>query len=109
MFSLTTYTTSTGELILSLSGRFAFNANQKFRESYKKLDAEKLNNLTVDLFDVSYVDSSALGMLLILRDHVSSLGGNKVRLIINEKSAVHEVLFTSKFDELFHIVGKRNE
>ena len=56
------------KLTISIKGRFDFGRHQEFRESYEKLD-RKPESIVVDLKEATYLDSSALGMLLLLRDH----------------------------------------
>ncbi|MNJ01264.1 hypothetical protein D3C73_1608430 [compost metagenome] len=57
--------------------------------------------MVVDLKDATYLDSSALGMLLLLRDHA---GGDEsdVRLV-NSSTDVRKILAISNFDKLFDI------
>ncbi len=57
-----------GELVIRVAGRFDFSAHQEFRDAYESLD-EQPDRYRVDMRDASYLDSSALGMLLLLRDH----------------------------------------
>jgi anti-anti-sigma factor len=54
----------------------------------------------VDLRDTEYMDSSAMGMLLQLRDHSKS--GNGVSLA-NPNEGVSEILRIANFDKLFKI------
>jgi anti-anti-sigma factor len=55
----------------------------------------------VDLKEATYLDSSALGMLLLLRDHV---GGDESRVsMVNTSSDVRKILAISNFDKLFDI------
>ena len=51
--------------------------------------------------ETSYLDSSALGMLLLLRDHA---GGDNAKIkIINCNSDVRKILSISNFEQLFTI------
>ena len=55
-----------GKAIIKLSGRFDFNSHREFRGSYESaLDNAQLRELVIDLSGVDYLDSSALGMLLL--------------------------------------------
>jgi anti-anti-sigma factor len=50
---------------------------------------------------VNFLDSSALGMLLLLRDHA---GGEHARIrLVNCSSDVRKILTISNFSKLFHI------
>ncbi|MDR9750333.1 STAS domain-containing protein [Pseudomonas sp. SZMC_28357] len=91
---------SGGKLTISIIGRFDFAKHQEFRESYELLDT-KPKSIVVDLRESSYLDSSALGMLLLLRDHAGG-DDSDVRLI-NSSSDVRKILAISNFDKLFDI------
>lgn len=55
---------------LELEGRFDITTRTAFYSAHRELQATGLpRRLTVDLAQVHYIDSSALGMLLVLRDH----------------------------------------
>jgi anti-anti-sigma factor len=73
---------------------------QAFRDSYEKIapDPKKYH---IDLADSDYLDSSALGMLLALRDHA---GGDSADItIVNAIPDVKKILVITKLDELFKI------
>lgn len=50
---------------LFVSGKFTFNTHREFRSIIKGLDVDKL---IIDLSQTQYMDSSALGMILIAKD-----------------------------------------
>ncbi len=88
------------ELRISIQGRFDFSAHQEFRGSYESLTNQPSRYL-VDLAEATYLDSSALGMLLLLRDHAS---GNDAEIeIVNCSSDVKKILMISNFEQLFNI------
>jgi anti-anti-sigma factor len=93
--------TSDGKgLTISIAGRFDFSAHKDFRQSYEDVDGE-LEHFTVDLRDATYLDSSALGMLLLLRDHA---GGDAAEVkIVNCNADVRKILTISNFEQLFDI------
>ncbi|MFV0662252.1 STAS domain-containing protein [Denitromonas sp.] len=86
--------------VIKLVGRFDFNAHREFRDSVDRALGHKAD-VSVDLGEVSYLDSSALGMLLMLRDKVKT-GGHQVRLI-NTRGSVRQVLDIANFGKLFVI------
>ena len=88
------------KLTISIKGRFDFGRHQEFRESYENLD-KKPESIVVDLKDATYLDSSALGMLLLLRDHAG--GDNSDIRVVNSSSDVKKILAISNFDKLFDI------
>lgn len=88
------------ELVIQISGRFDFRAHQEFRETYEGI-TQRPARYRVDLRDASYLDSSALGMLLLLRDHA---GGDRAQVqIVNCSPDVRKILAISNFEQLFTI------
>ncbi len=87
------------QLTISVSGRFDFSAHKEFRDSYE-VD-ERPQKYTVDLREASYLDSSALGMLLLLRDHAGGDSGSVE--IVNCNADVRKILTISNFEQLFTI------
>jgi len=88
------------ELTIAISGRFDFNAHQAFRDAYQRQGASP-QRYVVDLQGATYLDSSALGMLLLLRDHA---GGDEADIrLLNCNVDVRKVLSVSNFEQLFVI------
>ena len=88
------------ELTISIEGRFDFSAHQEFRDSYERQDVDP-SSYIVDLNRTTYLDSSALGMLLLLRDHAG--GDNAEVKIVNCNRDVKKILTISNFEQLFTI------
>ena len=88
--------------VICLDGRFDFNSHRQFRQAVERaVDAEGVTAITVELGGVSYVDSSALGMLLMLRDRVRS--ANCSVALKGATGAVRQVLEIANFSKLFAI------
>lgn len=88
------------ELTIAISGRFSFGAHQEFRNAYERVDGTP-RSYVIDLREATYLDSSALGMLLLMRDHA---GGDQARITLrNCKPDVRKVLAISNFEQLFRI------
>ena len=88
------------ELTIVIQGRFDFGAHQEFRDAYEgaSLSPERY---IVDLKGTTYLDSSALGMLLLLRDHA---GGEHAQIqLLNCNPDVRKILAISNFEQLFQI------
>lgn len=82
---------------LSVEGAFDYTCQQEFRESFSCFP--KGTNFVVDLKEVSYIDSSALGMLLLLRDHA---GGDGAKVVLKGASEfVSGALKMARFERLF--------
>jgi len=85
-------------LEIKISGRFDFGMHQEFRKATDQASSG-VNVIVVDLAGVDYVDSSALGMLLVLRDKV---GDSKSAVRIKSaKPDVKKILEIANFDKLF--------
>ena len=85
---------------IAIEGRFDFSTHQAFRDAYEHGDPA-VRNYIVDLSDTTYLDSSALGMLLLLRDYA---GGDSARIVIeNCNNDVRRILSISNFEQLFNI------
>jgi anti-anti-sigma factor len=90
------------KLTISIKGRFDFAKHLEFRESYERHNGGKMpNSVVVDLKEATYLDSSALGMLLLLRDHAG--GDNSDIRVVNSNSDVRKILAISNFDKLFNV------
>ncbi len=95
-------TSAGGRTTVKLQGRFDFNAHRDFREAIDQaLGVSEATELTVDLAEVDYLDSSALGMLLMLRD--KARGAGKAVSIANARGTVKQVLDIANFGKLFAI------
>lgn len=89
------------KLTIKIQGRFDFSAHQEFRDAYEK-PKDDPEGYIVDMKETTYLDSSALGMLLLLRDHA---GGDSSDIkIVNCNSDVKKILTISNFEQLFSIV-----
>ncbi len=86
---------------LSLKGRFDFHSHQQFRGLVEKLIAAGKPFLTIDLAGVDFIDSSALGMLLLARESCKNAGGGID--LVHPQEYVHRVLKLCRFDEVFQV------
>ena len=98
--SIVSHISESGESVkIVIQGRFDFGSHQDFRESYDKNEST-VKEYVVDMAETSYLDSSALGMLLLLRDHA---GSDAVIKIINCNADVFKIFEISNFDQMFEI------
>lgn len=90
------------QAVIKLVGRFDFNTHRDFRGAYEPLIVDtEVRSVSVDFSGVDYLDSSALGMLLMLRD---KLGGvNKEVVLTGVRGNVKQVLDIANFSKLFKI------
>lgn len=99
--SISTDITDDGrEVTIKISGRFDFSRHQEFRTAFEK-SSENVDQFRVDMGATEYIDSSALGMLLVLREKV---GGNKDNVkIVNARPEVKKILTIANFHQLFTV------
>ena len=84
---------------LLIKGRFDFNDHTEFRDAYRKYGAKA--KYTLDMSDADYMDSSALGMLLLLREHA---GGDNAHIkVVGCKPEIKKILSIANFQKLFDI------
>ena len=87
-------------LTIKVNGRFDFSKHSEFRQAYEKTK-ESPAAFILDMASVDYMDSSALGMLLILREHA---GGESAQVRIENCGAeIRDILATANFERLFNI------
>jgi anti-anti-sigma factor len=88
--------------VIVLQGRFDFNSHREFREAVDQAVKEAAREIHVDLGGVDYLDSSALGMLLMLRDKAK--GAGKEVALANVRGSVKQVIDIANFGKLFALV-----
>ena len=88
------------KVTIAVTGKFDFQLYDEFRASY----ADTTGNGTeyvINLSDTEYLDSSALGMLLLLREHA---GGELSSIEITQASPeVRKILDVANFGKLFKL------
>lgn len=90
------------EVVIHVTGRFDFSLHRDFRYAYEDASKRLVKpSFIIDLGGTEYMDSSALGMLLLLREHT---GGDKgVVNIINARPEVKKILEIASFGRLFKL------
>ncbi|WP_199536084.1 STAS domain-containing protein [Dyella solisilvae] len=84
-------------LTLQLGERFDFSVHRDFHDAC--LGGRAARSYVIDLGAVSSMDSSALGMLMLLREHAGA-GRAEIR-IVNADSGLRGTLRVAGFDKLF--------
>ena len=96
----TTVSESGDTVTISVAGKFDFQLYDEFRASYADTAGTGVAYV-VDLAATDYLDSSALGMLLLLREHA---GGESSNIEITQASPeVRKILDVANFGKLFKI------
>lgn len=88
--------------VVKLHGRFDFGAHREFRESCNScLGAQTVRQIELNFSGVEYLDSSALGMLLMLKERADSMAKSVV--LAECRGMVRQVLDIANFDRIFTI------
>lgn len=87
---------------INMTGRFDFKVHRDFKNAYAPL----LNDAAVQVIDiemskVDYIDSSALGMLMLLYERAKA--ANKTIELPNPSRAVSQMLEVANFDRIINI------
>jgi anti-anti-sigma factor len=92
-----------GKAVVKLLGRFDFSAHRDFRESCNScLDTAQVKEIELDMGGVEYLDSSALGMLLMLKERADAVAK---RVVLSAcRGTVKQVLDIANFGQIFSIV-----
>lgn len=88
--------------VLRLNGRFDFHSHRDFRAAYEKaLETADVREIEINFSAVDYLDSSALGMLLLLREKAEAT--KKVVVLAGLHGTVKQVLEIANFGKLFTV------
>lgn len=87
-------------LTIEIHDRFEFSQYELFKNAYSDIQVKGIQFI-LDLSKARYMDSSALGMILLLKEHADTLSG---QLIISKPShAVKQILEIAQFHKLITI------
>ncbi len=91
-----------GLACIAMFGRFDFQLWRSFRNSYAPLlDNASIKEISVEMSKVDYLDSSAMGMLLLLSERAKA--ANKTVTLLTTSSFVSQVLDIANFSKVFNI------
>ncbi len=91
-----------GRVRLALKGRFDFHSNADFRRVYEEeLQGDGSQGIEVDFRGVDYMDSSALGMLLLLKSRAGDV--NREISLVNCTGTIRQILDVVNFGKMFAI------
>lgn len=86
---------------IKLTGQFTFSDTNKFKNILDLLYEDRIKAMTLDFSDVTFIDSSCMGMLLLLRDEC--MARNTSLNIQSPQGQVEKIFHISKFHQLFSI------
>ena len=101
-------TTDSGVVVLALSGTMTMgNMLQKFERSVEELTNQQQNRIVLDMSQITYIDSSAIGVLLACASK-AKVGGGQLRLAgVSERVAT--ILGLTGTDEILVIDPTRDD
>ncbi len=88
------------ELTIFIDDRFDFSLHQQFRDAYNHNSTPGITYI-LNLSKTEYMDSSALGMILLLKDHVQLYNGKLI--IAKPNETVNKILEIAQFHRLMTI------
>jgi HptB-dependent secretion and biofilm anti anti-sigma factor len=86
------------EVTISLPEKFDFQLHKEFRAAYEE---SNVKSLVLDMNKTQYMDSSALGMLLQLKEYTDK--HNSEIKIKNASKNVMQIMQIAHFDKLFKV------
>ncbi|WP_193165336.1 STAS domain-containing protein [Microbulbifer hainanensis] len=92
-------------LTIRVCGNFDFNVHREFQRAYQNLPLSP-KHFCIDLSETYHLDSAALGMLLLLRDHCLGDVDDEAQCTVELRNAndhVENILLVSNFDKIFTI------
>lgn len=84
--------------VISIPERFDFSTHKWFSESYEKA-LQDSNEIVLDFSRVVYIDSSALGMMVLLMRKIREQNGTGY--IRNATGTARDILDMANFETLF--------
>lgn len=88
---------------VTMKGKFTFADHKEFKSILALLGENKVNSIVLHFSGVEFIDSAALGILLLTRDE--TLKHSKSLTITNPVGQVKKMFEISRFYELFSIQG----
>jgi anti-anti-sigma factor len=84
---------------IALSGSFTFADHRIFKQIMAAIGDKDIKAVTLDFSAVEFIDSGALGMLLLLRDECQS---RHIPVALQAaQGQVNKVFMIAKFDQIF--------
>ncbi|GAB4530080.1 MAG: anti-sigma factor antagonist BldG [Anaerolineae bacterium] len=87
---------------ITIAGRLDANATPRLKEVLRTMTRDGSTNFVVDLRDVTFIDSTGLGVLTSLLRAARAADGT-VRLVLHPDSALHNIISIVRFDHMFDL------
>ncbi len=88
---------------VSMKGKFTFSDHQSYKELFDVFSDAKIEKLEINISEVDFIDSAALGLLLLTRDEAEKY--SKKLVLVSPQGQVKKMFDISRFYELFEIKG----
>ena len=93
------FSASSNTLRIRVKGNFTCDVHPDFTRAYKSLPPSSMRKYVIDFSKTDYIDSAALGMLLVLRERA---GGDNARIVLSGARAdVKRILDISGFEVFY--------
>ena len=92
---------NSNDLQIIIKGRFDFSLHKQFRDAYAD-NSETARTFTINLSQTTYMDSSALGMILLLKDYAEK--NNSKIVIYKPNESIQKILEIAQFNRLMDII-----
>ena len=103
MFRIESQTGDDGTVVIKLSGQFDFNAYGEFKpHQTKALETSGVQRIIVDMTNLDYLDSAALGTLLLLRE--KAMACNIEVALRGARGVVREIIDIAHFERMFRFM-----
>ena len=87
---------------ITMSGRFDFGVHRDFKNAYMTLLGNaNVHGLELEMSRVDYLDSAALGMLLLLHERAKDV--NKSLALLNASGVASQMMEVANFSKFFTI------
>ncbi|MFA6142928.1 MAG: STAS domain-containing protein [Candidatus Omnitrophota bacterium] len=96
-----------GLTVCRIDGEVDINSSPDIKKSFDKLISKKTPKIVVDLFKVTYVDSSGLATLVEILKNMKTYGG-RMRLV-GLTPKIKSLFEITKLEKLFEILGTEDE
>ena len=99
--SVDTAINDNGVFTIAIEGDFLFSSLNEFTKAYEKKEAESAKEIVIDMKKALTVDSSALGMLLNMQQHLNK--ADRDIKIINCNKFITNIFNITSFSKKFTI------
>ena len=90
---------------IKMMGKFTFADHMEFKNILSDINEKEITGVDLDISEVEFVDSAALGLLLLIRDETEKK--SLTLTLFKPQGQVQKMFKISRFYELFHVVESK--